>query len=98
MAPYARAQFRPARRKGSPMTQFLIRRIFWAIFLFFVATIITYLIFWVIPADPAQLAAGRPAPPADIARCRPFLHRGEPIWKQYGRFVWQLVRHGDLGR
>ncbi len=80
------------------MTQFLIRRIFWAIFLFLVATIITYLIFWVIPADPAQLAAGRSATPADIARVRHFLHLDEPIWKQYGRFVWQLVRHGDLGR
>ena len=80
------------------MTQFLIKRVFWAIFLFFVATIITYLIFWVIPADPAQLAAGRSATPADIARVRHFLHLDEPIWKQYGRFVWQLVRHGDLGR
>jgi peptide/nickel transport system permease protein len=80
------------------MTQFLIRRIFWAIFLFLVATIITYLIFWVIPADPAQLAAGRSATPADIARVRHFMHLDEPVWKQYGRFVWQLVRHGDLGR
>jgi peptide/nickel transport system permease protein len=80
------------------MAQFLIRRIFWAIFLFFVATIITYLIFWVIPSDPAALAAGRSATPADIARVRHFLHLDEPIWKQYLRFVWQLVRHGDLGR
>jgi len=80
------------------MTQFLIRRIFWAIFLFLVATLITYLIFWVIPADPAQLAAGRSATPADIARVRHFMHLDEPVWKQYGRFVWQLVRHGDLGR
>src|SRR5689334_14599024 len=80
------------------MTAFLIRRIFWAIFLFFVATIITYLIFWVIPADPAQLAAGRSATPADIARVRHFLRLDEPIWKQYARFVWQLVRLGDLGR
>jgi peptide/nickel transport system permease protein len=80
------------------MTQFLIRRIFWAIFLFLVATIITYLIFWVIPSDPAALAAGKSATPADIARVRHFLHLDEPIWKQYLRFVWQLVRHGDLGR
>ena len=79
------------------MTQFLIRRIFWAIFLFLVATIITYLIFWVIPSDPAALAAGKSATPADIARVRHFLHLDEPIWQQYLRFVWQLVRHGSLG-
>ena len=59
------------------MTQFLIRRLFWAIFLFFVATIITYLIFWVIPSDPAALAAGKSATPADIARVRHFLHLDE---------------------
>jgi peptide/nickel transport system permease protein len=80
------------------MTQFLIRRIFWAFFLFFVATIITYLIFWVIPSDPAALAAGKSATPADIARVRHFLHLDEPIWRQYLRFVWQLVRHGSLGQ
>jgi peptide/nickel transport system permease protein len=79
------------------MAQFLIRRIFWAIFLFLVATIITYLIFWVIPSDPAALAAGKSATPADIARVRHLLHLDEPIWKQYLRFVWQLVRHGSLG-
>ena len=80
------------------MTQFLIRRIFWAIFLFFAATIITYLIFWVIPADPAALAAGKSATPADIARVRHFLHLDEPIWQQYLRFVWNLVGHGSLGQ
>ena len=79
------------------MTQFLIRRIFWAIFLFFVATIITYVIFWVIPADPAALAAGKSATPADIARVRHFLHLDQPIWRQYLRFVWLLIGHGSLG-
>src|SRR6476469_10574603 len=79
------------------MTQFLIRRIFWAIFLFFVATVVTYLIFWVIPSDPAALAAGKSATPADIARVRHFLHLDEPIWRQYLRFVWNLVGHGSLG-
>jgi peptide/nickel transport system permease protein len=80
------------------MTQFLIRRIFWAIFLFFVATIITYLIFWVIPSDPARLAAGRAATQADIDRVRHFLHLDKPIWWQYGYFLKQLVIHGSLGQ
>jgi peptide/nickel transport system permease protein len=80
------------------MTQFLIRRIFWAIFLFFVATIITYLIFWVIPSDPAKLAAGRAATQADIDRVRHFLHLDRPIWEQYYYFVKNMVVHGSLGQ
>jgi len=80
------------------MMQFLIRRLFWAIFLFFVATIITYLIFWVIPADPAAIAAGKSATAADIERVRHYMHLDEPIWRQYLRFVWILVRHGSLGQ
>jgi len=79
------------------MTKFVVHRIFWAIFLFFVATVVTYLIFWVIPSDPAALAAGKSATPADIARVRHFLHLDEPIWRQYLRFVWNLVGHGSLG-
>jgi peptide/nickel transport system permease protein len=80
------------------MTKFLIRRIFWAIFLFFVATIITYLIFWVIPSDPAKLAAGRAATQADIDRVRHFLHLDRPIWEQYYYFVENMVVHGSLGQ
>jgi peptide/nickel transport system permease protein len=80
------------------MTHFLIRRIFWAIFLFFVATIITYLIFWVIPANPAQLAAGHAASPEFLASIKHRLHLDQPIWVQYYYFLENLVVHGSLGR
>jgi peptide/nickel transport system permease protein len=80
------------------MGHFLIRRIFWAIFLFLAATVITYVIFFLIPADPAALAAGKAATPADVARVRHFLHLDEPVWRQYLRFLWQLVGHQSLGR
>ncbi|HEY6961727.1 MAG TPA: ABC transporter permease [Gaiellaceae bacterium] len=79
------------------MLQFAIRRVGWAIFLFLVATVITYVIFWVIPSDPAALAAGKAATPQDIARVRHFLHLDEPIWRQYLRFLWNLVGHQSLG-
>jgi peptide/nickel transport system permease protein len=79
------------------MLKFIVHRLFWAIFLFLVATMVTYLIFWVVPADPAQLAAGRAATPEQIARVSHFLHLDEPIWEQYARFFWNLVGHGSLG-
>ena len=79
------------------MATFLIRRIFWAIFLFLAATIITYLIFFVIPADPAALACGKACNAQDVARVAHAMHLDEPVWRQYIRFLWNLIGHGSLG-
>ena len=80
------------------MIEFLIRRTFWAVFLFFAATIVTYVIFFVIPQDPAALACGKAASnPKCILSVRHAMGLDLPIWKQYGLFVWRLVRHGYFG-
>ena len=52
------------------MLQYLIRRLLWAIVLFVAVTIVTYVIFYVTPSDPARLAAGQGATPADVAARR----------------------------
>ncbi len=80
------------------MGAFLVRRLFWAIFLLLAATIITYVIFFLVPGDPAQLACGRACTPADVARVRHLLHLDEPVYQQYLRFLWNLIAHQDLGR
>jgi len=79
------------------VSQFLIRRTFWALFLFIVATMITYIIFFVVPADPAVLAAGKATKPEIVAHIRMELHLNLPIYQQYWLFVWNLVRHGSFG-
>ncbi len=79
------------------MATFLVRRVFWAIFLFLAATIITYLIFYVIPADPAALACGKACNQADVKRVAHFLYLDQPVWKQYLHFLWNLVGHQSLG-
>jgi peptide/nickel transport system permease protein len=76
---------------------FLIRRLFWAFFLFFCATVITYIIFFVIPADPAQIACGTHCTPQIIAHVKKSLHLDLPIYQQYWIFVWNMIRHGSLG-
>ena len=80
------------------MGSFIVRRAFWALALFFAATIITFVIFFVIPADPAALSAGKAATAEDVARIRAHLHLDEPIYQQYGRWLWQLVGEQSLGR
>ena len=79
------------------MLHFLIRRIFWAFFLFIVATLITYIIFFVIPSDPAQIACGTHCTPQIVEHVRKSLHLDLPIYQQYWIFLWNLIRHGSLG-
>ena len=79
------------------MTTFVIRRICWAVFLFIVATIVTYIIFFIIPTDPAELAAGRASTPAIVAHIRHNLHLDRPIYEQYWLFLWNMLRHASLG-
>jgi len=77
--------------------QYLIRRILWAIVLFVAVTLVTYVIFFITPSDPARLAAGQGATNEDVQRVAERLHLNDPIYEQYGRFLWELVGHQSLG-
>jgi peptide/nickel transport system permease protein len=77
--------------------RYLIRRLLWAVVLFIAVTMVTYVIFFTIPADPARLVAGKAATPQDVERARHFLGLDKPIYVQYGRFLRRLVFHADLG-
>ena len=73
------------------MFHFLVRRVLWAIVLFLAVTVVTYVIFFVTPSDPARLAAGQGASAKDVQQVAERLHLDEPVWEQYGRFLKQLV-------
>jgi peptide/nickel transport system permease protein len=73
------------------MVRYIIRRILWAAVLFIAVTVVTFVIFFVIPADPAKLVAGKAAQPADIARAAHFIGTDRPVYVQYSRFLGRLV-------
>ncbi|HEY7694356.1 MAG TPA: ABC transporter permease [Gaiellaceae bacterium] len=79
------------------MTRYLIRRLLWAVLLFFAVTIVSYILFFIIPADPARQFAGKGATPDTVAKAKHYLGLDQPIYVQYGNFVKRLVIHGDLG-
>ena len=80
------------------MTRYVIRRLLWAVVLFISVTIVTYIIFFIIPADPARAVAGKNPTPEMIRNARHYLGLDRPVYQQYARFLWRLVGHGDLGR
>jgi peptide/nickel transport system permease protein len=79
------------------MFHYLVRRSLWAIVLFIAVTLVTYVIFYLVPANPARLAAGQSATPEVIAQVEDRLGLNDPVYIQYVRFLKQLVFEGSLG-
>jgi len=78
--------------------QYLVRRLLWAIVLFIAVTLVTYVIFYIIPADPARLACGQRATQDCVDRAAKFLGTDRPVYVQYGKFLKRLVLEQNLGR
>ena len=79
------------------MLRYLARRVLWALVLFIAVTLVTYVLFFLIPANPAQLVAGKAATPADIKRAEHFVGTDRPIYVQYYKFLERIVVHHNLG-
>jgi peptide/nickel transport system permease protein len=69
----------------------------WAVVLFIAVTLVTYVLFFLVPNDPAKLVAGKAATDADVKRAAHFLGTDRPIYVQYYKFVERLVVHQNLG-
>ena len=58
---------------------------------------VTYLLLYMLPADPARMVAGRSATKDQVDLVRTQLGLDRPIWEQFAGYLWKLVQ-GDLGR
>jgi peptide/nickel transport system permease protein len=78
------------------MWTYLARRIVQAIPVLFGISIITFILIYYLPADPARMYAGPSATVATVARIRHELGLDQPIWVQYIDYLGRVI-HGDLG-
>src|SRR4029078_1418071 len=81
-----------------PMLNYIIRRLLWAVVLFIGVTLITYVLFFPLPAAPARLAAAKPATAEDVARVSHQRGLDRPVHEQYVLFLKRLVVDHSLGR
>jgi peptide/nickel transport system permease protein len=73
------------------MIQYLIRRVIWAIALMLVVTMIGFVLFYLIPSDPAKQACGRACTQAEIAKVAHYLGTDRPWYIQYLKFLGRLM-------
>jgi ABC-type dipeptide/oligopeptide/nickel transport system permease component len=78
------------------MWSYLARRILQTIPVFFGISVITFLLIYYLPADPARMYAGPSATVATVASIRHQLGLDKPVWVQYIDYMGRLF-HGDLG-
>jgi peptide/nickel transport system permease protein len=79
------------------MLAYIVRRVGFAILVLIGTSIITFVIAFVVPADPAVTIAGAKADPRTLAMIRTQLGLDRPIYIQYARYLARAL-HGDLGR
>jgi peptide/nickel transport system permease protein len=78
------------------MFRYIVRRILATIPVMVVVAVFVFALLHLSPGDPAAIIAGDTATDADIAGIRAKLGLDQPIWIQFGTWVWGLL-HGDLG-
>ena len=79
------------------MAAYLGRRVLQSLLILVGISIVTFVLLYMLPADPAAQVAGRSASPAMIANVRHELGLDQPIYIQYFHYAGGLLQ-GNLGR
>ncbi len=79
------------------MLEYLARRVGWSLLVLLAASMITFAIGVLMPANPARMIAGPNAPASVVDSISHELGLDRPVWVQYGRYLGRAVR-GDFGR
>lgn len=78
------------------MVKYLIKRVLQGILVLFAMSILIFILSRTIQGDPARVALGANASEEAVESMREHLHLDEPIIKQYGIWLGNLM-HGDFG-
>ncbi len=79
------------------MTRYVLSRIGQALLIMLGISVITYVLLYLVPADPVRQIAGRSATPETVESIRRQLGLDLPLYQQYLKYLWNLLQ-GDLGR
>ncbi|MCK0715225.1 ABC transporter permease [Chromohalobacter sarecensis] len=79
------------------MVWYIAKRVVYSLLILLGVTFVTYLLLYMIPADPARQIAGRSATAEVVANIRHQLGLDLPFYEQYVRYLGNLLQ-GDLGR
>lgn len=79
------------------MLGYILRRLIQSALILLGVSFITFVLLYVLPADPVRQIAGRSATAETVESIRRQLGLDQPFVAQYGQYLWNLLQ-GDFGR
>jgi peptide/nickel transport system permease protein len=76
------------------VASFLLRRAAWMVVMFLAVTVVTFIIFFVIPSEDDQASLGRGGTEVDV---RTTVQIDGPLYEEYLEFLRRIVTQGSLG-
>src|SRR5574339_1004265 len=86
----------PCSGASSSMWVYILRRVFQSLPVLLGVSVITFLLIYYLPADPARMYAGPSATVETVERIRHELGLDQPIWTRYITYMSHALQ-GDLG-
>ena len=79
------------------MFRFLLKRLALTLPTFFALMFVTFVMIRLVPGDPIEVRRGeRGITPERLEQLRHEMGLDQPVWKQFGDYVWAIL-HGDFG-
>jgi peptide/nickel transport system permease protein len=79
------------------ITWFLLTKITGMIAVLLLVSLATYLIFYMLPADPARSECGKLCTPGTLSQVRAFMGLSEPVWRQFLNFLGAIFAGRTYG-
>lgn len=74
----------------------MLKRILWALVMAFLISLVTFILFFVVPGVVGTARSSSSDQVLSMARLYDI--EDQSIYEQYGHFMWRFLAHGDLGR
>ncbi|MEW2069937.1 ABC transporter permease [Streptomyces sp. NPDC007346] len=79
------------------MIAYLVRRLLGVAGVLLAICAVTFVIFYLLPADPAAAACGKTCSPERLAEVRHFMGLDQPAWRQFGDYLVGIFAGRELG-
>lgn len=84
-------------KAGGKMVTFIIRRTLGIIPILFIISILSFLFVHLSPGDPVRIMYGAEISQETYESIREKMGLNDPLYTQYGRYMYDLLVHGDFG-